>query len=50
MSISRTRGTLYTIAKILGDISAVQKGTVGRRIVRRAAGRGTGRAMGRLFR
>jgi hypothetical protein len=45
-----TRGWLYALAKLLGDLSAVQHGTVGKRIARRAAGRITGRALGGLFR
>ena len=44
------RGFLYTLAKLMGDINAVQKGKVGRRIARRIAGKVTGRALGRLFR
>ncbi|MBA3053180.1 hypothetical protein KKF70_03330 [bacterium] len=42
MSINKTRGFLYWLAKLLGDINAVQKGKVGKRIIRRAAGKGTG--------
>ncbi|WBL16383.1 hypothetical protein [Sutcliffiella sp. NC1] len=49
MSINKTRGWLYLIAKILGDVNAVKKGKVGKRIARRAAGKATGRALGRLF-
>lgn len=49
-TISQTRGLLYGLAKLLGDISAVQKGTVGKRIARRAAGKATGRILGKLFR
>ncbi|MFS8189531.1 hypothetical protein ACMG4J_22745 [Rossellomorea marisflavi] len=49
MSINKTRGFLYTLAKILGDVNAVQKGTVGKRIVRRAAGKATGKGLGKLF-
>ena len=48
-SISKTRGILYGLAKLLGDISAVQNKTVGKRIARRAAGKVTGRALGKLF-
>ena len=33
------RRTLYTLTKILGDINAVKKGKVGRRIARRQAGK-----------
>lgn len=50
MSINRTRGLLYTLARILGDVQAVKKGRVGRRVGRRMAGKFTGRGMGRLFR
>ena len=50
MSINSTRSLLYQLARLLGDVNAVQKGRVGRRIARRAAGRLTGRGLGRLFR
>ncbi len=50
MSIGRTRGFLYALARILGDVQAVRKGTVGRRIGRRVVGRASGRTIGRLFR
>lgn len=49
MSISKTRGILYFISRILGDVSAVKKGKVGKRIVRRAAGKAAGRGFRRLF-
>jgi len=48
-SISQARGILYGLARLLGDISAVQKGTVGKRIGRRVAGKATGRILGKLF-
>lgn len=48
-SISQTRGLLYGIAKVLGDISALQKGKVGKRVGRRIVGKGTGRALRKLF-
>lgn len=41
---------LYKIARLLGDVQAVQNGRVGRRVGRRVAGRATGRGLGRLFR
>ncbi len=44
-----TRGLLYKLARLLGDINAVQKGKVGRRIGRRTAGRATGRTLRKLF-
>jgi hypothetical protein len=50
MKISSTRGFFYFLAKLLGDVQAVQKGRVGRRVARRAAGKATGRGLGRLFR
>lgn len=43
------RSALYALARFLGDVNAVKKGKVGRRIARRAAGKLTGRAMRRLF-
>ena len=48
-NISKTRGLLYWLAKILGDINAVQKGKVGKRIIRREAGKVTGKGMKKLF-
>ncbi len=50
MSIRRTRSGLYRAARLLGDISAVMNGTVGRRVVRRTAGRTVGKQMRRMFR
>ena len=49
MSISKTRGFLYWLARLLGDVNAVKKGKVGRRVLRRAAGKGTGRVFRKLF-
>ena len=43
------RSLLYLIARLMGDVNAVQKGKVGRRIGRRAAGKATGRGLGKLF-
>lgn len=50
MGIRNTRGFLYWLARLLGDVEAVKKGRVGRRIGRRLTGRVTGRWLGRLFR
>ena len=44
------RSLLYFVARILGDISAVQKGKVGKRVGRRIIGKGTGRLLGKFFR
>jgi hypothetical protein len=49
MGIGKTRGFLYRLARFLGDVSAVKKGTVGKRIARRATGKLTGRALRKLF-
>lgn len=49
MSIGRSRGFLYRLARILGDLQAARRGRVGRRLGRRAAGRFTGRWLRRLF-
>ncbi|MFP4635308.1 MAG: hypothetical protein ACLFRD_05560 [Nitriliruptoraceae bacterium] len=50
MSINKSRGLLYQLARILGDVNAVKRGRVGKRIGRRVAGRATGRGLGKLFR
>ncbi|MBS3943057.1 MAG: hypothetical protein KGZ32_02270 [Dethiobacter sp.] len=52
MSIRKTRGFLYTIAKLLGDVSAVSSGSpkkMAKRVGRRAAGRAAGKALRKLF-
>ncbi|GAB3798536.1 hypothetical protein [Virgibacillus kimchii] len=49
MKINSLRRVLYTFARILGDVNAVKKGRVGRRIGRRVVGRGTGKMMRKLF-
>lgn len=49
MSIGKTRGFLYTLARLLGDVNAVKKGKVGKRVARRAAGKATGRTLGKLL-
>lgn len=43
------RSALYKIARLLGDVNAVKKGKVGKRIARRAAGKAIGRGLGKLF-
>ncbi len=45
ITISKARGGLYKAARILGDIDALSKGKVGRRITRRVAGKLTGRGL-----
>jgi hypothetical protein len=45
--INKTRGWL--MARLLGDVNAVKKGKVGKRVARRAAGKMTGRGIGKFF-
>ena len=45
----KLRGMLYWIARLMGDVSAVKKGKVGKRIGRRIAGKLTGRGLRKLF-
>jgi hypothetical protein len=52
MSINKTRGLLYAIARLLGDINAISSGSpakIGKRAARRAAGRATGKALRKIF-
>ncbi len=49
MNINRTRGILYKLAKLLGDLSALSSGRPGK-ITKRTARRMTGKATGRIFR
>jgi rRNA maturation protein Rpf1 len=49
MSINKTRGFLYMLSRFLGDVNAVKRGKVGKRIARRAAGKATGKVFWRLF-
>ena len=49
MSINKTRGILYKLAKLLGDLSAISSGKPGK-VAKRIARRTTGKATGKLFR
>ncbi|MFK8883616.1 hypothetical protein R0833_08805 [Bacillus amyloliquefaciens] len=49
MNINKTRGLLYKIARILGDVQAAKNGRLGKRIARRAAGKATNKMMRNLF-
>ena len=44
-----TRGILYLIARLLGDVNAINKDKVGRRIARRGVGKLAGRGIGKLL-
>lgn len=46
--ISKIRSLLYTTAKVLGDVDAVKKGKVGRRVKKRVLGKIAGRLLGKL--
>jgi hypothetical protein len=48
ISIRGIRNTSYKLSKLLGDVSALQRGDVGGRITRRIAGKATGRGL-RIF-
>jgi hypothetical protein len=47
MSLTRQ---IYRLLRIRNDINAVRRGTIGRRLARRAYGRSTGRLARRMFR
>ena len=49
MTINKTRRFLYWLARLLGDVDAVRRGRLGRRIARRAAGKAASRGLGKLF-
>ncbi|KMM51952.1 phage protein [Bacillus glycinifermentans] len=49
MNINKIRSALYKSAKILGDVNAAKRGTIGKRIARRAAGKATGKLFRNLF-
>jgi hypothetical protein len=45
----KLRSLLYLIARLLGDVNAVRKGRLARRVGRRLTGKALGRALRRLF-
>ncbi|NMB34770.1 MAG: hypothetical protein GX989_00610 [Firmicutes bacterium] len=52
MSVNKTRGFLYKLARLLGDWQAISSGSskkIAKRAGRRIAGRSTGKALRRLF-
>ena len=49
MSIGKIRKILYKLARVLGDVNAVKRGTVKKRIGRRVVGKATGRGIGKIF-
>ena len=52
MSVNKTRGFLYRLARLLGDFSAVSSGSpkkMTKRVGRRVTGRVAGRGLRKLF-
>lgn len=49
MTMTQLRSLLYKLARGLGDVNAVRRGTVHKRAARRVAGRGTGRMLRKLI-
>jgi len=52
MSIHKTRGSLYKLARLLGDVQAVSSGCpkkMTKRVGRRITGRAAGKSMRKLF-
>lgn len=50
MSINKARAFMYKLAKFLGDVQAVKRGNVSRRVGRRAYGKVSGKLARKLFR
>ncbi|MBQ9253292.1 MAG: hypothetical protein IJ180_00790 [Bacteroidales bacterium] len=46
--ISKTRSILYKTAKVFGDVDAVKKGKVGKRVKRRVAGKVVGKLLRKI--
>lgn len=52
MSVNKTRGFLYWMARLIGDFSAISSGSskkMTKRAGRRVAGRATGKAFQKIF-
>ena len=52
MSINKTRGLLYKLAKLLGDLTAISTGKpskITKRVTRRATGKAAGKGFRKLF-
>jgi hypothetical protein len=49
LTIDKTRGALYKTGRVLGDINAVKRGTIDKRVVRRGFGWSVGRLIGTLM-
>lgn len=49
VSLNQIRNLLYRLASLLGDVNAIQKGKIGKRIVRKVATRTTMGWLNRLL-
>lgn len=52
MSVNKTRGFLYQLARLLGDVNAASSGNsqkMAKRVGRRTAGKATGKAFRKIF-
>lgn len=49
LKMNNIRRVLYKLSRVLGDVNAVKRGTVGKRVGRRVAGRQTGKLLRKLF-
>ena len=47
--MNKFRNFLYLLARILGDVNAVRRGKIGKRIARRVVGKATGRVMRKVI-
>ena len=50
ISVGKTRSALYKSAKILGDINAIRRGSIGRRLTHRLTGKISARILSKLIR
>ena len=48
ITIGKTRSALYKTAKILGDINAIKRGTIGRRVSHRISGKISARLLSKF--
>lgn len=49
MNLNQFRRLLYQLASLLGDLNAIQRGTIGKRIVRKAAQKQSNKLLNKLF-
>jgi len=49
VSVGKTRGFLYRLARLLGDVSAISSGS-GKKMAKRAGRKTAGKATGKAFR